>query len=246
VGTLVVFSFSVAFNNSSFYDPYWSMAPVPLVLLWAVPAWGAADRWRSTVVLALVSVWAVRLTINWARGWRGLDHEDWRYVDLRRSNGRFYWPVSLVGVHLMPTALVFLGCVPLAAAVTAKGRPFGALDLVAAVVTGAAIWIETVADQQLRHFARTHANRGAVLDTGLWAWSRHPNYFGEVLFWWGLGLFGVSATPGRPWILAGPLAITALFLFISIPMMERHLERGHPAYGEVGRRVSRLVPWFPR
>jgi steroid 5-alpha reductase family enzyme len=246
VATVVVFAFSVAFNNSSFYDPYWSVAPMALALYWTVPSWQATDRWRAGIAAALTVLWAVRLTRNWARGWRGLGHEDWRYVDLRRSQGAGYWPVSFLGVHLMPTVLVFLGCIPLYAALTTPGRPYGALDLAATLVTGGAIWIEAAADTELRRFVRARDRADAIMTTGLWAWSRHPNYFGEVLFWWGIGLFGVSAAPGRPWILAGPLAITALFLFISIPMMERHLVRSRPAYLDVQRRVSRLIPWLPR
>jgi steroid 5-alpha reductase family enzyme len=245
VATLVVFAWSRAFDNSSLYDPYWSVAPVALMLYftWAEPE---GDDWRKAAVPVLVSIWAVRLTYNWARRWRGLRHEDWRYVDIRQRTGRWYWPVSLLGIHLMPTAAVFLGCLPAHAAVTVPLRNPGPLDLIATLLTVGGIWIEAVADERLFRFSRERQDRAQHLETGLWAWSRHPNYLGEVLFWWGLGLFGMAAAPERWAMLLGPVAITCLFLFISIPMMDRHLGASRPGSAERRRRVSRLIPWFPK
>jgi len=244
VATLVVFGWSRACNNSSLYDPYWSLGPVALVFywIWAEPT---GDGWRKVAVTILILIWAVRLTYNWARRWQGLGHEDWRYVDIRRRTGRWYWPVSLLGIHLMPTVAVFLGCLPVHVAVTAPLRTPRSLDLVATLVTVGAIWIESAADEGLFRFSQTRPPRADLLDTGLWAWSRHPNYFGEVLFWWGLGLFGMTAAPERLTMLLGPVAITCLFLFISVPMMDRHLGASRPGYAARQRRVSRLIPWFP-
>jgi steroid 5-alpha reductase family enzyme len=243
--TLVVFGWSRACDNSSLYDPYWSVAPVALVVYWAW-AQPAGDGWRKAAVAILVVIWAARLTDNWARRWQGLGHEDWRYVDIRRRTRRWYWPVSLLGIHLMPTAAVFLGCLPVHAAVTVPLRTPGPLDLIATLVTAGAIWVEATADAELARFLRDRKNGAELLETGLWTWSRHPNYFGEVLFWWGLGLFGMAAAPERPTMLLGPVAITCLFLFISVPMMDRHLGASRPGYADRQRRVSGLVPWFPK
>lgn len=248
VATLVVFGWSVAKDNSSVYDPYWSVAPPAIAAFFAVEGagGGGASLLRAVLVLTLVSIWGARLTWNWARGWTGLGHEDWRYVDLRRRTGRRYWPASLVGLHLMPTTLVYLGCLSLYGALVAGDRPFGALDVAAALVTATAIAIEGTADRQLRRFVLSSPPRGAILETGLWRYSRHPNYFGEVLFWWGLWLFAVAAGPGSLWAIVGPLAITALFLFVSVPMLDRRMARRRPAYRDRMRRVSGLVPWPPR
>jgi steroid 5-alpha reductase family enzyme len=242
--TLVVFLFSLAFDNSSLYDPYWSVVPPFIALYWLLRAGAGGLPARQAVALALLAAWAIRLTANWLRRWRGLAHEDWRYAGYRRA-GAAYWPISLFGFHLMPTALVFLGCLPLLPALSAGGRPFGALDVAAAVVTAAAIAIEGLADRKLARFLR-QARPGQILDSGLWALSRHPNYFGEVLFWWGLWLFGLAAAPAWAWTVAGPAAITALFLGISIPMMDRHLLEHRPHYAEHRRLRSAFVPWFPR
>jgi steroid 5-alpha reductase family enzyme len=239
--TLVVFAFSVRYGNSSVYDPYWSVAPIPIVLYWA--SLGSGIGGREVAVVALVCAWGIRLTGNWVARWRGLGDEDFRYVEIRKRTGRAYWPASLVSIHLMPTAWVFLGLLPLYPALSAPGRPPGALDAAAFAVTGLAIALEAAADGQLRTFLRSRREPGAMLETGLWAVSRHPNYLGEVLFWWGLWLFGLAASPGWAWTIVGPASITLLFLLVSVPWMDRRMLSRHPAYAERMRAVPGLFPW---
>ena len=106
------------------------------------------------------------------------------------------------------------------------------LDVLAVLVTAAAIAVEAGADRQLRRFLTSPRKPGQILDTGLWAFSRHPNYFGEVLFWWGVWLFGLAADPSRWWTIVGPAGITALFLGISVPMMDKRMLARHPGYAE--------------
>ena len=237
--TVVVFIFSVALDNSSVYDPYWSVAPVPILVYWIAVSGGLTSR--QVVILALVAIWAVRLTMNWLRRWRGLADEDWRYADYRRFKAA-YWPVSFLGFHLFPTLIVFLGCMALFPAFLPTGRLPGILDLLAVLVTLTAIAIEATADRQLRRFILSRKDPGEVLDTGLWALSRHPNYFGEVLFWWGLWLFGLAANPSWWWTIAGPVAVTGLFLGVSIPMMDRRLLSRHPGYAQMTRGRSAFLP----
>lgn len=244
--TVAVFAFSVAFDNTSMYDPYWSVAPVALAPWLALrPETAAGSPGRKVLVIALVALWGVRLTYNWAVGYPGLGHEDWRYSDLRRKTGWAYWPVSLLGLHGFPTVLVYLGCLCLYPAFTSD-RPLGVLDAAAAAVTLAAVAIEAVADEQLRAFRRQRRAPSEVISTGLWAYSRHPNYFGEVLFWWGLFLFAVAAGAPPWWSVTGAAAITLLFVFVSIPMIERRSLERKSGYKEYTERVSVLVPWFPR
>jgi steroid 5-alpha reductase family enzyme len=241
--TTAVFVFSLVFDNSSVYDPYWSVAPVPILVYWAAAGGGLTAR--QVVTLALVALWAARLTMNWLRRWGGLADEDWRYADYRRF-GPAYWPISFLGFHLFPTVIVFLGCVAVLSAFAAGSRPAGVVDLLGFVVTLSAIAIESTADRQLRRFIRTRTDAAQILHTGLWAFSRHPNYFGEVLFWWGLWLFGLAASPSWWWTIVGPVAVTALFLGVSIPMMDRRLLSRHPGYaGLIGAR-SAFVPLPPR
>lgn len=243
--TVAVFAFSVGLDNSSAYDAYWSVAPMVIAPALAFGVDGSAPAARRWLVVALVLAWGARLTHNWARGWQGLVHEDWRYVDLRAKTGRLYWAVSLFGLHLFPTVLVYLGCLALLPALVTGSRPFGALDAVAAVVTAGAVVIEGVADAQLRAFRR-RAEPGAIMAEGLWAYSRHPNYFGEIMFWWGLALFGVAADGGAWWAAVGALSITALFVFASVPMLDKRSLVRRPSYAEHMERVSAIVPWWPR
>jgi steroid 5-alpha reductase family enzyme len=241
--TVAVFAFSRAFNNSSFYDPYWSVAPIAMAIYW-VAVLPAGNTVRTACVLAVVIAWGLRLTFNWARHWRGLDHEDWRYIDLRKKVGRAYWLVSFAGLHFFPTVQVLLGCTALYAALVGHA-PLGWLDALASLAGASAVVIEATADRQLHHFATTNRDPERILDTGLWAWSRHPNYFGEMLFWWSLFLFAVAAERAW-WTVIGALAITAMFVFVSIPMMEKRMLEKRPHYAEHQKRVSVLVPWARR
>jgi steroid 5-alpha reductase family enzyme len=238
LATLVVFGFSVAHDNSSLYDPYWSVAPLPIAVYW-MSGWGA----RSLLVLALVVVWGARLTGNWLARWRGLGDEDFRYREIRRKTGRLYWPASLISIHLLPTLWVFFGLVPVYAAVTGTS-PWGVLDLVALLVTCAAITIEALADRQLRGFLRTRRHAEEILETGLWARCRHPNYLGEVVFWWGLYLFGLAADRSWAWSVVGPVSITLLFVLISVPWMDRRMLERHPGWAASMQRRPGLWPTF--
>ena len=241
--TCVVFAFSVALNNSSVYDPYWSVAPMAIAPALAIaastPAVPSARKW---LVVALVLAWGARLTWNWARGWDGLSHEDWRYVDLRHKTGKAYWLVSFLGLHTMPTLWVYLGSLSLIPALCTGSAPLGVLDIAAFVVTAGAIAIETLADEQLRAFRREDHPSGTIMASGLWSRSRHPNYLGEIGFWWGLFLFALAAYPCGWLCIAGPLAINALFVFISIPMIDKRSVARRPAYAEHMKQLPGLLP----
>ncbi len=240
VATCVVFLGSIAVNNSSMYDPYWSVAPMVLApaLAWS----GEAPLVRKVLVAGLVLLWGARLTWNWARGWQGLGHEDFRYVDLRRTTRNAYWLVSFLGLHFMPTVLVYMGCFSLFVSLDKGRAPVGIGDVVALVVTLGAIAIEARADHELREFRKTNKSPGKVLDTGLWAHCRHPNYLGEISFWWGLFLFAMAADASSYWVVIGPLSIHLLFVFVSIPLMTKRAFARRPEYAERITRVPALIP----
>ncbi len=241
--TVVIFAFSLAFRNSSFYDPYWSVAPLAIALYWAQrPEFAGVNPIRLAVVVALVALWGGRLTWNWLRGWQGLDHEDWRYVDLKQKTGAAYWLVSFAGLHVAPTLWVFLGLLPVYVSMAAGREPFGYLDLLAFAVTFGAIWIEARADKQLKRFRDSGPEPGAFLRSGLWARSRHPNYLGEMGFWWGLWLFALAADPSWWWTLVGPLSITLMFHFVSLPLIETRMSERRPGYAEWVQRCPRVLP----
>ena len=243
--TVLVFAFSVTFSNSSFYDPFWSVAPMliaPYLVTRSALGWSP----RAILVVALVCFWGLRLTANWVGGWEGLGHEDWRYVEIRRKAGKAQWVASFFAIHFFPTCMVFLGCFALFPALVAPRAGLGWIDGLAAAVTLGATLVEMIADLQLHRFTAA-CKPGEIMDRGLWRYSRHPNYFGEISFWWGLWLFGVAADPSQAlWTFAGPGAMTCLFVFASVPMLDKRSAERRPGYAEHMKRVSALVPWFPR
>ena len=243
--TLVIFAFSRGLKCSSMYDAYWSVAPIVIVFYWVFHAAEAINPVRAGAVLFLVTWWGVRLTYNWARGWPGLQHTDWRYVIMKEKVPSLWFFSDLFGIHLFPTVEVLLALSGAWVALTQGASPLSWIDLVALIVTAGAITIETVADEQLVAFAKGK-RPGEIIKTGLWAYSRHPNYFGELSFWWGLYLFGVAANPGYLWTIAGPLMMTAMFVGVSIPWMDRRSAERRPAYADHMKKVNGLVPWFPK
>ena len=241
--TLVIFGFSMAFDNSSFYDAYWSVAPMVLAPALALGEGASgAPFTRRLIVCALVFAWGARLTWNWARGWEGFKHEDWRYVEQRKSTGKLYWLVSLFGLHLMPTGLVFAACLPLFPALHDGTAPLGPLDVLGVVVAVGSILVEALADEQLLAFRKRMHPPGTVLAEGLWSRSRHPNYVGELSFWWGVVAFGMAADPHGWAFAAGALSITALFIFISVPLLDKRSLARRPGYAEHMARVPALFP----
>jgi steroid 5-alpha reductase family enzyme len=234
VATIVVFTTSRVAGNSSLYDPYWSVVPPFIAAFWiaGLATMGQSAFGTQAVIALIVAgapllIWAVRLTANWVRRWEGTKDEDWRYSMLKEQTGRFDWFIDFAGIHLFPTLQVFLGMIPLFFLLDGllSGFP-GTRASWAALVAGAAIMLaavalESAADRQLARF-REAGGKG-LLTSGVWGVVKHPNYLGEILFWWGLWVASLAgAIP--IWTVAGPLAMTALFLFISIPMMDRHLK----------------------
>jgi len=245
VATGIIFGFSFRLNNSSLYDPYWSFVPIVMAGYWLIATHPVGNELRAVILLILVGAWGLRLTGNFYRVWPGLHHEDWRYRDFRESTGRWYWLVSLSGIHCLPTILVFLAMIPVYEAM-ASPTSFGVLDLVGVAVTVTAIAIETIADEQLVRFRKERTSPDEILATGLWRYSRHPNYFGECLFWTGLFIIALGANDRLWWTGIGLVLMYALFLLTSVPMTDQNTLRRRPEYAEHMKRVSGLFPWFPK
>jgi steroid 5-alpha reductase family enzyme len=245
--TLVIYTFGRVFRNASFYDAYWSVAPLVIALFWVFRASSDGSvTARQIIVVTLVFLWGLRLTCNWARNWQGLKHEDWRYQDFRQKAKRWFWLIDLIGIEIMPTVIVFLACLSLYPALAVGEKPFGFLDVIAIILTAGAILVETIADEQLRKFIRKRPEPGEIMAKGLWAYSRHPNYLGEVTFWWGLYIFALAADSGYWWTIIGPVSITLLFTVISIPLMEKRSLERRPGYAELRKKIPVLFPWFPK
>lgn len=245
----VLWAVSVRLRDASIVDPWWSMG---FLLVSAHTALRTGLTPGKTLLLAAVALWALRL---WAYLlWRGRGRpEDPRYAAFREKYGADrYWWFSFFQVFLLQGALVVVISAPLqVAGAAAAPDPVSATDLLGLALFAAGFGIETVADAQLARYRKARAAGGPgapgpVLDTGLWRFSRHPNYFGEALLTWGFWLFALDA----PWGWAtffGPALMTLLLVNVSgVAMLDAHMAAKRPEYAEYMRRTSGFVPLPPR
>jgi steroid 5-alpha reductase family enzyme len=235
----VLWAVSVRTRDVSTIDVFWG----PAYLVAVVAAWWTSPTSEWAIpTMVLVGLWAGRLAIHLAPRLR--DPEDRRYAEMRERRGPTFRWSSLVRVFWLQAVLVVVLGGPLIATVLAPGRPGTAAGLAAVVVLGGLVF-EAVADAQLARFLRHSASEGQVLDTGLWRYSRHPNYFGEAVVWWGFGLWTAFAL-GTPLTLVVSALMTALLLRVSgVPLLEPHLESTRPGYAAYARRTSAFVPMPP-
>jgi len=243
VATVVVWASGLVFSNSSMYDPYWSVAPPVLYVCFLLNArvFDAADA----LFIAVLLFWGVRLTLNWIIGWEGMHHQDWRYTMLHDNNPAL-WPLTnFFGINMMPTLVVFAALLPAYYCAQSAGK-LSALTIVGAAVCIIAAVLQIVSDGQMRRFRRDPANKGRHITNGLWKYSRHPNYLGEVSFWWGIYIMMLGQRPDMWWLIFGPVLMTLLFVFISIPMMEKRLLTTRPGYADYKKATSMLLLLPPR
>lgn len=229
-------------RDNSLADVAWGGGFILVALLALVR--GAGPQPRSLLVTALVVAWGVRLAVHIAVRNRGRG-EDFRYAAWRREWGRFFVVRSFLQVFVLQGALLLVIAAGIVVINARPGPSLGVLD-----AAGIALWVvgfvfEMVGDWQLLRFTRDPANRGLVMDRGLWRFSRHPNYFGEAAMWWGIAVIALSAPEG--WIgLISPIAITFLLLRVSgVPMLEKGLRERVPGYAEYAERTSAFIPWLP-
>jgi len=243
VATFVIYGFSVAYKNSSFYDPYWSVIPPFILLFWI---WKQNFILSGTTSLLLFAMlfWSIRLTTNWMKTWDGLHHEDWRYIDMRNNLGNSFEIVgNLGGIHFVPTLIVFFCCMPMEATLLMQeSMPETTLHAYAGFfICIIGVLYEIISDAQLHRFREENPHQKGIIETGLWNYSRHPNYYGEILFWWGIFLFG-NAYTGMNYLILAPIAMTILFWYASIPWIEIKILRTRPAYKDYQKRVHILFP----
>ncbi len=238
VAVVALWVLSLPLRNASIADIFW---PLGFVVVAAISSRASGYGPRKALVGALVAVWGLRLAIHLYLRNRG-HGEDPRYRAMRRRWGESRFPVvSLFTVFLFQGALLWVVSLPVQAA-SASSAHLMWLDVVGAVVWLVGFSFEAIGDLQLTRFRTDASNDGLVMDRGLWAYTRHPNYFGNATLWWGLGLIAVAA--GRWWALAGPLVMTILLLRVSgVPLLERRMKRTRPGYGDY---VARTSSFFPR
>ena len=233
--TIVTFIFSVIFGNASVYDPYWSVQPPVILVAFAI---GRELTLFGVLLLAVVSFWAIRLTANWAYTFANLNHQDWRYTMLHEKTGIFYPIINFVGIHMVPTLVVY-GCILPAVYAIREDLTANLASILFLCLSLGAATMQGIADIQMHQFRR-HRD-GAFIRRGLWKYSRHPNYLGEILMWWGIGLSVVCAAPQAWHLAAGAVANTVLFFAVSIPMADKRQSR-KDGFAEYKKQTRMLLP----
>jgi steroid 5-alpha reductase family enzyme len=239
---LATWALSLALRDVSIVDVAWGLGFVAVA--WIAFATGDGDSGRRALMAGLTTVWGLRLAAHIGRRKLRDRREDPRYAAMRDRHGERFWLVSLVLVFLLQGALIWAVSLPLQAA-SAQPDPLGVLDAVGVACWAVGVFFESVGDAQLARYKADPANRGQVMDRGLWRYTRHPNYFGDFMVWWGLYLIALS-TGAVWWTVVSPLVMSVLLLRVS---GKEHLERGmaqRPGYADYMRRTSGFVPLPPR
>jgi len=235
---------SVARRDVSIVDLYWGPGFFVIALACLVSV--AIVDVRSFLVTAMIGLWGSRLgghllRRNWGKP------EDRRYAAMRRHHGSRFWIVSLGTVFLLQAMLMWIVSLPVQW--TILSAPSGGLtwvDGTAAITCAVGLLFEAGGDLQLARFKADPRNLGTVMDRGLWRYTRHPNYFGDSLFWWGVFLFA-SGVPGGYVTVISPVVMTILLLRVSgVALLERSIVRRRPAYAGYIQRTSAFIPWPPR
>nr|WP_038051101.1 DUF1295 domain-containing protein [Thioalkalivibrio sp. ALJ1] len=236
-----VWAASVVRHDASLVDRYWGLGFVLVTLVW----WGLAG-WplKGLWIVVPVFLWGLRLSAfitwrNWGHG------EDGRYTDMRAGRRDTAFAArSLVTIFWLQGALVAVIGLPILAVIKADGL-WWPLAVAGLLAWGVGLWFEAVADAQMARFRRDPGNRGQVMDRGLWRYSRHPNYFGEIVVWVGFGLLALAA--GGWWAVPSAVLMILLILRVSgVTLLERRLHESRPGYADYVRRTNTLIPGPPR
>ena len=234
---------SLVYKNVTIVDSLWGLGFVLVAWLTFFMSDGYGDR--KILIALLVTLWGLRLSIylswrNWGKG------EDPRYGTWREKSGDQFWIISLFKVFILQA--LFLWVISVAVQIGQQAPTPDRLTWLDGL--GAIVWLigftfESLGDWQLARFKSDPASKGRVMDRGLWAYTRHPNYFGEFLVWWGIFLITLS-TPNSWWTIISPFIVTAVLLKMTgIPLTEQELVKNRPGYSDYVKRTSAFVPWLP-
>ena len=236
VATVFTFLFSVLLKNASVYDPYWSVQPPVILVAFAV---GRRLTALGVLLLVVVFFWAIRLTANWAYTFANLTHQDWRYTMLSQKTGKLYPIVNFVGIHMVPTLVVY-GCVLPAVYAILNGFSANLGSILCLCISLGAAVMQGVADIQMHQYRKNKTT--PFIRVGLWKNARHPNYLGEILMWWGVAGALLCVAPQAWYLAVGALANTALFLFVSIPLADGR-QSAKDGWEEYEAQTRKLFPF---
>jgi steroid 5-alpha reductase family enzyme len=235
IATLIVWISGVMLNNSSVYDPYWSVAPLFILFItWAYSNFNLV----SLFLLVPIFFWGIRLTINWIITFKNLSIQDWRYQMYQNKYPKLWFIINLFGINMMPTVLVFASTIPGIIFISTGVWNYFSLFGVAFILCGTLL--ELFSDHHMHKFLKIEQKSG-VCKVGLWKYSRHPNYLGEISIWFGVYFIMLFSNLSYWHYFVGALLILFLFLFISIPLMEKRQISKRPDYVNYRKSTSTLL-----
>jgi steroid 5-alpha reductase family enzyme len=251
---ILLWIISVRIRDVSFIDSFWAFGMVIMAGATFVQLGGGAQSEgspaRMVLIVTLTSLWGVRLALHLLTRWRkeGVDPRYARILgSVMEKKGWSFAKASLIQVFLLQAPLLFLVCLPAQLGqVASSPAQLGPLAWIGGAIALIGIAFESIGDHQLRRFKLDPATKGKVLDTGLWRFTRHPNYFGDCCTWWGIWLIAAETVPGR-FAVIGPLLLTFLLVkWSGVPLLERGLKKSRPGYEDYLRRTPAFFPWFPK
>ena len=235
--TVLVWASGVILRTASAYDPYWSLQTLVIYLCLLIKN----NNWHIGTILLLVALilYSARLTMNFIIGFHSLGYVDWRYRMLKEKSGKFYQVVNLFGICMFPTIVVYLATLPVIA--YARVEAFSIIDIIGLAVIVIGTLLEFIADTQMKAFVKIRKDRSEVLNRGIWKYSRHPNYLGEISIWFGVALTLILSHFNYWYFIVGAVVNLLMFIFISIPMEERHFKDYKPDYEQYKKETHMLL-----
>ena len=240
ISTIVIWFIGVLINTASIYDPYWSVQ-TPVIIICLLIKYKNLNV-GNLLYLELILFWAIRLTYNYTKTFHDISYIDWRYKQIKEKTGKLYQIVNLLGICLVPTIIVYAASIPSFLFVI-DNLKFEYIQIIGYVVILLSVCIEMKADIDLHEFKKIRNDRNEIIRIGLWKYSRHPNYLGEICFWYGVAMVYVFCDFTKNWYyIFGAVLDNALFLGISIPLAEKNLRTYKEGYDEYKKNTSMLIP----
>lgn len=237
--TVLVYISGLLLNNASMYDPYWSVAPLVILPLLT----GQFQNDKPGVILLLIAIfyWGIRLTTNWATTFSNLRKQDWRYDMLKEKSKKAYQLVNFFGINMFPTLIVFFSLIP--AIYYIQEGSINWVTVFGFIVCLVATTLQLISDIQMHRFRKKNKDKSKIINIGLWKYSRHPNYLGEIAMWWGIYIMMASTIPDKWYLCIGAVLNTLMFLFISIPMAENRLAQYKANFDQYKEQTRMLFPF---
>ena len=240
ISTIVIWLIGVVLDTASIYDAYWSVQ-TPFIYICLLIKYRNLNI-GNLIYFELILFWAIRLTYNYIKTFNDISYIDWRYKQIKEKTGKMYQIVNLTGICLVPTIIVYVASIP-SFLFVANNYEFEYIQIIGYVIMFTSTLIEMKADIDIHKFKSIRKDRNEIINIGLWKYSRHPNYFGEICFWYGVAFSYIFCDFKNNWkSIIGALLNNGLFLFISIPLAEKNLKSYKEGFDEYKKNTSMLIP----